>query len=53
MIGLAAMVVLQNGLRLAALPAELAGVLTGVLLVVAIRRAARARRCWRNASAHQ
>lgn len=34
--GLATMVVLQNGLRLAALPAELAGVLTGVLLVVAI-----------------
>ena len=35
-IGLTAMVVLQNGLRLAALPAELAGVLTGVLLVGAI-----------------
>ena len=30
------MVVLQNGLRLAALPAELAGVLTGALLIVAI-----------------
>ncbi len=28
--------VLQNGLRLADLPAELAGVLTGVLLLVAI-----------------
>ena len=36
LIGLTAMVVLQNGLRLAALPAELAGVLTGVLLVGAI-----------------
>ncbi len=35
-IGLATMVVLQNGLRLAALPAELAGVLTGALLIVAI-----------------
>jgi rhamnose transport system substrate-binding protein len=35
-IGLATMVVLQNGLRLAALPAELGGVLTGVLLIVAI-----------------
>lgn len=36
LLGLAAMVVLQNGLRLAALPAELAGVLTGGLLIVAI-----------------
>ena len=36
LLGLAAMVVLQNGLRLAALPAELAGVLTGVLLIGAI-----------------
>ena len=35
-LGLAAMVVLQNGLRLAALPAELAGILTGVLLLGAI-----------------
>jgi len=35
-IGLATMVVLQNGLRLAALPAELAGVLTGALLILAI-----------------
>ena len=32
-VGLYALVVLQNGLRLAALPAELTGVLTGVLLV--------------------
>lgn len=32
-LGLYALVVLQNGLRLAALPAELTGVLTGVLLV--------------------
>ncbi len=36
LLGLAAMVVLQNGLRLAALPAELAGILTGALLVGAI-----------------
>jgi ABC-type sugar transport system substrate-binding protein len=35
-LGLLAMVVLQNGLRLAALPAELAGVLTGVLLMGAL-----------------
>jgi rhamnose transport system substrate-binding protein len=36
LLGLAAMVVLQNGLRLAALPAELAGILTGLLLLGAI-----------------
>ena len=36
MLGLLAMVVLQNGLRLAALPAELAGILTGVLLMGAL-----------------
>ncbi len=35
-IGLATMVVLQNGLRLAALPAELSGILTGALLLGAI-----------------
>jgi rhamnose transport system permease protein len=35
-LGLLAMVVLQNGLRLAALPAELAGILTGVLLLGAL-----------------
>ena len=35
-LGLFAIVILQNGLRLAALPAELAGILTGVLLVVTI-----------------
>lgn len=35
-LGLFAIVVLQNGLRLAALPAELAGVLTGALLLVTI-----------------
>jgi rhamnose transport system permease protein len=34
--GLLAIVVLQNGLRLSALPTELAGVLTGALLVVTI-----------------
>ncbi len=33
LLGIAAIVVVQNGLRLAALPAELAGILTGALLV--------------------
>ena len=49
LLGLFAIAVLQNGLRLADLPAELAGVLTGTLLLVAIgldrhgrRRTARA-----------
>jgi rhamnose transport system substrate-binding protein len=36
LLGLATIVVLQNGLRLAALPAELSGVLTGVLLIGSI-----------------
>ncbi|MGO9920574.1 MAG: substrate-binding domain-containing protein [Isosphaeraceae bacterium] len=36
LLGLLAIAVLQNGLRLADLPAELAGVLTGTLLLVAI-----------------
>jgi rhamnose transport system permease protein len=36
LLGLAAVAVLQNGLRLADLPAELAGILTGVLLLAAI-----------------
>ena len=36
LLGLFAIAVLQNGLRLADLPAELAGVLTGVLLLAAI-----------------
>jgi rhamnose transport system permease protein len=46
LLGLFAIVVLQNGLRLAALPAELAGVLTGVLLIaaLAVPRLARRRR---------
>ncbi len=35
-LGLAAIVVLQNGLRLSALPAELTGILTGVLLLVTV-----------------
>ncbi len=35
-LGLFAIVVLQNGLRLAALPSELSGVLTGALLLAAI-----------------
>ena len=36
LLGLFAIAVLQNGLRLADLPAELAGVLTGILLLAAI-----------------
>jgi rhamnose transport system permease protein len=36
LLGLLAIAVLQNGLRLADLPAELAGILTGIILVVAI-----------------
>ncbi len=36
LLGLAAIVILQNGLRLAALPAELAGIATGFLLVSTI-----------------
>ncbi len=36
LLGLVAIAILQNGLRLADLPAELAGVLTGTLLLVAI-----------------
>jgi rhamnose transport system permease protein len=36
LLGLLAIAVMQNGLRLADLPAELAGVLTGTLLLVAI-----------------
>ncbi|MEW6127551.1 MAG: substrate-binding domain-containing protein [Acidobacteriota bacterium] len=35
-LGLFAIVILQNGLRLAGLPAELAGILTGILLVTTI-----------------
>lgn len=36
LLGLLAVALLQNGLRLADLPAELAGILTGVLLIAAI-----------------
>jgi rhamnose transport system substrate-binding protein len=36
LMGLAAIVILQNGLRLSAWPTELAGILTGVLLVLTI-----------------
>jgi rhamnose transport system permease protein len=36
MLGLFAIVILQNGLRLAAMPAELSGILTGGLLIVTI-----------------
>jgi rhamnose transport system permease protein len=35
-LGLCAIVILQNGLRLSAQPAELAGILTGVLLLITI-----------------
>ena len=41
MLGLVALGVLANGLRLADQPAELAGVLTGILLIVAIGVGAR------------
>lgn len=46
LLGLLAIVVLTNGLRLAALPTELAGILTGVilLLVIGLEKAARWRR---------
>jgi rhamnose transport system substrate-binding protein len=46
LLGLAGIVVLQNGLRLAALPAELAGIATGCLLIATLvieRLAARTR----------
>ena len=36
LLGLAAIVILQNGLRLSAWPTELAGILTGVLLILTI-----------------
>jgi rhamnose transport system permease protein len=36
LLGLAAIVILENGLRLAAMPAELAGISTGVLLLLTI-----------------
>ena len=36
LLGLAAIVVLQNGLRLSAQPTEFAGILTGILLIVSI-----------------
>jgi rhamnose transport system permease protein len=36
LLGLATLAVLQNGLRLSDLPAELAGVVTAVLLVAAL-----------------
>jgi rhamnose transport system substrate-binding protein len=49
LVGLAALATLQNGLRLAALPSELTGVITGVLLVGTI--ALDPRRTWRRASA--
>ncbi len=44
LLGLSAIAVLQNGLRLAALPSELSGVLTGVLLIASIARVHRIRR---------
>jgi rhamnose transport system substrate-binding protein len=51
LLGLLAMVVLQNGLRLSALPAELAGILTGVLLVVGIAGPRLVER-WRDRARH-
>ncbi len=44
MLGLAAIVVLQNGLRVSAFPAELAGILTSAILVVAIAAGRRTKR---------
>lgn len=41
LLGLVAIVILQTGLRLAALPAELTGILTGLLLIVTIAISAR------------
>ena len=51
LLGLIAIVVLQNGLRLSGWPAELAGILTGILLVatIAIERAGKRTR-WAVAS---
>ena len=45
LLGLFAISVLQNGLHLAALPSELTGVLTGVLLILTIGAGAPARAC--------
>ena len=50
-LGLLAIAVLKNGLQLAALPTELAGVLTGVLLVASIAMDAWRRRVGRAAAA--
>lgn len=44
MLGLLAIVILQSGLRLAALPAELTGILTGLLLIATIALSAKRRR---------
>ncbi len=52
LLGLFAIAVLQNGLRLADLPSELAGVLTGVLLLVAIGLDSRSTRLANPAAAH-
>lgn len=51
LLGLVAIVVLQNGLRLSGWPAELAGILTGILLIltIAIERAGKRTR-WAAAS---
>ncbi len=52
-LGLAALSVLKNGLQLAALPTELTGILTGVLLVstIAFDRSSKSRRAQRAARA--
>lgn len=52
LLGLFAICVLQNGLRLADLPAELAGVLTGALLILAIGLDRRPSRATTSATAH-
>ena len=49
LLGLVAIAVLQNGMRLADLPAELAGILTGVLLLAAIGLD---RRQWKASTPH-
>lgn len=54
-LGLFAIVILQNGLRLAALPAELAGILVGCVLIatIALERLAALPRLARQASAEE
>ena len=51
-LGLFGIVILQNGLRLSGLPAELAGILTGVLLVGTILLDRLSRRTWATPRPH-